>query len=102
MIASGNDKMVALDESCADCLQPHDQVVLNPREYRQWFDFSAVPPVDPSTVAGGLDDVPISRADSGPTGSQDIAATPASDVAADSAPPVDTSAAPVSTTRKGG
>ncbi len=49
VIESSNDKMVALEDSSGSPLQANAQVVLNPRQYRDWMDLPAA--VAPTAVA---------------------------------------------------
>ena len=64
VIASTNNKMVALDESAPGGLNEQDQVVLNPRQHMDRFDFSGFPEL------------------SEPQQQEQVAATPESDVTA--------------------
>ena len=104
VIASSNDKVVALDETRGDGLQPGDQTVLNPRQYRDRFDFSDFPAPDRATsVAAVRDAVDNSTTEKEqPPATAGIAVATESGVSANAADAPDATNAPKTTTEKGG
>ena len=46
MFASTNDKTVAIDESASDNIQVGEEVVMNPRDHMEKFDFSGFPDLE--------------------------------------------------------
>jgi hypothetical protein len=98
-IASSNDQVVALDESVADVPQPNEEIVLNPRQYRDWFDFSAFPG---KAVAKQTESEPTTLAQTEEADLSDVAVAPETSTVADAVSVGADSAAPVRTTEKGG
>lgn len=104
VIASSNDKVVALDDSGSDGLQPGDQIVLNPRQYRDLFDFSDFParqPTDFVAIESAAAELPT-KGNETPPASAGIAAATESGVSADAAATRNATNTAESTTKNGG
>ncbi len=102
VIASSNDKVVALDDPRGDGLQPGEQIVLNPRQYRDLFDFSDFPPPQsPISVAAVPEAAPVSPPVN-PPAAAGIAVAAESGAAVGTAGSRDATSTSPSTSKKGG
>ena len=99
-ISSSNDQVVALDEVSTDPLRADEEVVLNPRQYRDWFDFSDFPPTD--AIAERPDPITTVVVQTEEADSADVALTPETSTAGDAISTEGDSVNAVRTTEKGG
>lgn len=100
LISSSNDQVVALDEASTDPLRPDEEVVLNPRQYRDWFDFSDFPPTE--AIAERPDPVTTVVVQTEEADSADVALTPETSTTGDTISTEGDSVNAVRTTEKGG